>query len=271
MRYAWERLAVRALFSHRPSARTAQAAMRIVDRYWHAFSLNLILPLIPFLAGLISVGCAWAWARFIARRSILGLHLSFMCKDLQEVRKHLVSWLAISFPILHVLYGVLCVKALSTFFCVEMLDGSWALTAAPDIVCWEGDHIIMIFVSILAIILYVIGIPAYVFFILLYAHRHDKFKDAEWLQILGFLYTRYGNRSPFSARHIRPWLDLSSSHTVALPHGYLGWPILRRARILLVGADVPDASAFFRPMHGRTQQQSVRPRGKYSPIDVFLP
>ena len=196
----------------------------MVHRYWHAFVLNLVLPLISFLVGLMSTGTAWVWARFVKRRSIFGLHLSFMCVDYRDVRELILSWLAIAFPILHVLYGVLCVKAFSTFFCTKMLDGSWALTAAPDIVCWEGDHIIMIFISILAIIMYVVGIPAYVLFALLYAHKNDKFKDPEWLQVLGFLYTRYGNVSlrfpSFSS------LNLELAH-----HGtfnaqfYLGSPI----------------------------------------------
>ena len=66
-------------------------------------------------------------------------------------------------------------------------------------VCGTRHHLLvrkyarcMVAASVLAIVAYVMGIPCYVLSALWYARRHDKLANPEWLQVLGFAYTRYG-------------------------------------------------------------------------------
>ena len=176
-------------------------------RYWHSYTLMLSLPVIPFLLTIVFGGLAFAFACVLdgreigilhagRRGSVLGIHhlrLPFMCSDQEQAREYVLEWLSLAIPWLHVCYCGLCVKVFQTFDCLRMSDGVLVLSVAPDIRCWESPtHQWMVAVSSLALIVYVLGIPAYTLATMLYARRHDKFKDAEFLKVLGFLYTRYG-------------------------------------------------------------------------------
>jgi hypothetical protein len=111
--------------------------------------------------------------------------------------------LSASVPFMHIVYNGICVKIFSTFMCTTFRDGVEYLDVAPDIVCWTSStHHAMLAAAVCGIIVYVVGIPAYVFFTLTYGQRNDKFKDPEWLQVLGFLYVRYGMCACLHARHV---------------------------------------------------------------------
>ena len=50
----------------------------------------------------------------------------------------------------------------------------------------------MMGISVLAIIVYVIGLPALTLFSTLYLYRNDEMRNPEWLVSLGLFYRDYG-------------------------------------------------------------------------------
>ena len=140
-----------------------------------------------------------------------------------QARDCLLSFLAGSIPFLHIVYGI-CMKALNTFSCLQLRDCTLVLWIAPEVVCWEAaEHWAMVALSVLAILVYVIGIPAYVFCTMWYAHRKDKLKDPKWRFVLGFLYERCGTHA--------------TSHRISCRVGYHGlqWNGPRRASLACLG------------------------------------
>jgi hypothetical protein len=84
-------------------------------------------------------------------------------------------------------------KVFNTFSCIELRSGQKVMSVAPEVVCWETqEHGWMVVVSSLVIVLYVLGVPMYVFVVTWIAKRYDKFKSPVFLKIFGFLYIRYG-------------------------------------------------------------------------------
>jgi hypothetical protein len=156
----------------------------------------------PFSLTFLWVSLAWTWARFVGRRTFLGIRRNFMCENSEQVREYLMEWLSVSVPFLNIVYNGLCMKTLNTFSCIELRDGTSVLAVATDVVCWDSaQHRTMVVISIAAFCLYIVGIPGYVFCTMMYAHRNDKFKHPEFLQVLGFLYTRYGAVQHPADRH----------------------------------------------------------------------
>ena len=177
-------------FKHLWDGRSGRAACS--RRYPFSFGLMLLIPMVPFSITFASTAVAWMWSRAIARPTLCGLRLWFTCADSAQVRELFIRGLAKSVGFLHIVYNGICMKTFLTFHCTELFDGSSFLTVAPRITCGDDEHRAMVAVSICSIVVYVIGIPAYVLCTMLYAHRHDKLKDPEWLHVLGFLYARYG-------------------------------------------------------------------------------
>ena len=173
-------------------------------RYRYSFGLTLMLPLIPFSVSGIMIAVSWLWARTIAASAVYGVSFGFMCASAGDVRQYAMLWLARSVPFLHVIYNVICAKTFNTFSCFQLRDGPSVMVAAPEVVCWDGaEHRALVGVSILAVGIYVIGIPAYVFCLMRYAHRNDKLRDPEYLQVVGFIYVRYGTpRARCFASHL---------------------------------------------------------------------
>ena len=162
-------------------------------RYFHSFVLMLVLPLLPFILALGCTGIAWVWSRTVAKRRVFGLRLNIMAENSAQVREYLLGSLAKSLPFVHIIYNCICVRTFNTFSCFQLRDGTMVLWIAPDIVCWEGsEHILMVALSVISIIVYVLGIPAYVFCTMRYAGQNDMLESCEWLKALGFLYCRYG-------------------------------------------------------------------------------
>ena len=187
--------------------------------------VQLLMPVLPFCAVLISSAAAWLWSRFMSVRSVHGLHLPFMCEDAARVRAHMLSGLSLALPFMHIVYNSICVTVFNTFQCFLLPDGKYRLTAAPDVVCWEeGEHQAMVAASILATLVYIIGVPTYVLLLIHFAKRHNKLKDPEWLKCVGFLYVRYGTPPlcPYAPRTgrvvaticvcvcVHSWMPLSS-------------------------------------------------------------
>jgi hypothetical protein len=68
------------------------------------------------------------------------------------------------------------------------------MMAAPEVVCWDSsEHKTMIAVSIVALIVYVFGLPAFTFGSTWYFHSKDRLRDPLVLQLIGIFYREYGN------------------------------------------------------------------------------
>lgn len=63
--------------------------------------------------------------------------------------------------------------ALQYFHCVHQLDGTWTLNAQPSIKCYAGQHmdISRITAAVCGIVLYIVGIPVCVTYVL-YKNKH---------------------------------------------------------------------------------------------------
>lgn len=152
----------------------------------------MLLPTIPFMLTLLFVAVAKAWSLLVKRRSMCGLRFKFMCADAQDVHRYLLSWIAKAVPFLNVMYNSLCMKSFDTFSCFQLRDQTYVLSVAPQIICGSDEHRSMIGVSAVAIVFYVFGIPVYVLATMLHGRHKDKFKDPVWLDVLGYMYQRYG-------------------------------------------------------------------------------
>ncbi len=80
-------------------------------------------------------------------------------------------------------YNSLCTKLFNSFSCFQLADGTYVLSAAPDLQCWDNvEHHAMVGVSILGIVVYVLGIPAYVLATMLYAIPYSPALDVSaWM------------------------------------------------------------------------------------------
>ncbi len=247
-------------------------------RYTYSFYLTMALPLVPVAVGCAFTALAWAWSSVPMLRSAVPmlrgstailnrrLLLGFMCEDAAQVHEYSLSWLEFAVPFLNLNYNSLCTKCFDTFGCYPLRDGTKFLAVAPYIACWDTlEHRSMIAASIIGIVAYVVGIPAYVFATLQYAmpscglgatpdrligrdgryaQSKDKFKDARHLQVLGFLYTRFGNVRLPSFRRGPSYLALVGFFVGA-----------RRAGLLLVGVGVPLEALCFQPNLIRLQRR----------------
>jgi hypothetical protein len=200
MQYIWHAVTASCLLSEGvwryscPSILQSMATQPVIlHRYSSTFYLTMLLPAIPFMLTLLMTGIAVAWSFLVKRHSMCAVRLKWMCANPQEVHRYLLSWIASAVPFLNVTYNSLCVKAFATFSCFQLRDQTWVLNAAPQVVCWESEeHSAMIVVSVVAIVVYVIGIPLYVSTTMIYAHRRDKLKDPVWLDVFGYMYQQYG-------------------------------------------------------------------------------
>ena len=173
---------------------------RARGRYVYSFYLSLALPLIPFAIGFVFTGLAWGWSSVPILRQSSGVtiagrkwRLGFMCENGTEVYKYLLTWLEFAVPFLNINYNSLCTKCFDTFLCSQLADGAYFLNVAPDVACWDNpEHQAMVGVSILGLVVYVLGIPAYVLATMLYA-VFDR-SVLQWLHIEG-LHVPIGTRS----------------------------------------------------------------------------
>jgi len=88
-------------------------------------------------------------------------------------------------------YHTYTIKALEFFSCLDLPDGSSYLAAAPEVTCWEGAHLHMIPVAILAALVYTVGVPMCFFCILRHGAKNNLFKDPSFSRKFGWMFLRY--------------------------------------------------------------------------------
>ena len=62
------------------------------------------------------------------------------------------------------------------------------LAAAPFIDCWEPDHLFFFGFSLLAVIVYAVGIPTATYAVLRYGRTHDLLRERRFFKRFGFAY-----------------------------------------------------------------------------------
>jgi hypothetical protein len=129
--------------------------------YYSATGFTLALPVIFLSISVLHVLLAYVWSKTVARRQIWGLRLPFMHAEIDRVYDFAIQRLASWLSILVILYNELCKKSFQTFMCETLPDGKSFLIADPDIECNTVRHHIMIGFSVFALIVYVVGIPAF--------------------------------------------------------------------------------------------------------------
>jgi hypothetical protein len=124
---------------------------------------------------------------------VLTVHLGFMCENFEQVKLYGLGALKQSIPFVGVVYNNVCLSSFATFSCQTLRDGSAVLRIAPSIVCYESDeHKTMIAISLLALIVYVFGLPMITLGTTLYASKWDKLRDENFLATIGLFYREYG-------------------------------------------------------------------------------
>ncbi|MFN3502087.1 MAG: hypothetical protein ACK4ZJ_07495 [Allorhizobium sp.] len=96
------------------------------------------------------------------------------------VRKHAESRAGETLLLLQVMYLTLAGRALQLFDCKQLADGSNVLQAAPYIRCWEAgsEHAALAVLGVVAVALYVAGIPLLFWRVLRWARRLEQAWEA---------------------------------------------------------------------------------------------
>jgi len=161
--------------------------------YYKSFWFTIFLPVMFGIGHLAWVGLGYAWMKLVARRTAFGGKLALSCfiTDAQEFRQFWMTSFSNWIALLVILYNALCVTSLQAFVCDDMPDGARVLRIDPDQPCGTGDHMVVMAFAVLAIIVYVLGIPIALFLTLFQKRKHNQLKDDESLLLLGFVYTDY--------------------------------------------------------------------------------
>lgn len=173
--------------------------------FLHSYGLQFMLPLLWAAVSLLLTGFAWLHMRAYRARDKDGrprypaqaralrwcvpcLHQPRTRRGFREtvdghIRRNLV--------LVIVIYNTLSKQAFDAFVCVELPDGTSFVSFIPDVTCGSGRHSEMTAISVLAVIVYVIGIPLSVYFILWHGRKHNLLRDERYLRRYGQLYRRY--------------------------------------------------------------------------------
>ncbi len=197
-------------------------------RYTNTYYILLIIGLIPFFLSFALYGMACLWVRLTevvdngkkqAKHSIGGIHLPFMCEDCEKARLLLLRGLKESTPFFGVVYTNVCSMTFASFSCMPLRSGMQVLIAAPQVVCYEYEHNVLVGISILSLIVYVLGIPAIILGVTVYAKLNNKFVDRAWLIVAGIFYREYGTR-PQPVVERGNWIEIwvvARTHDAAMP------------------------------------------------------
>ena len=197
-------------------------------RYTYAYYVLLIIGLIPFFLSFALYGMARLWVRLTevvdngkkqAKHSIGWVHLPFMCEDREKARLLLMRGLRESTPFFGVVYNNVCSMTFASFSCMTLRSGMQVLIAAPQVVCYEYEHNVLVGISILSLIVYVFGIPAIILGVTVYAKLNNKFTDRDWLIVAGIFYREYGTHpQPVVERGnwVEVWVVVRT-HDAAMP------------------------------------------------------
>jgi hypothetical protein len=185
--------------AHAATLRTLAEGL-VACRWAYGYYVLLVIPIFPFMISCLLAAVASLWSRRGWPGHVWGFQLGFMCETGKQVRMYFLSCIGASLPFLGVIYNNVCLQAFSCFACSRLRDGALVLTVAPSVTCFTPEHSFMMGISVVAILVYVIGLPALTLFSTLYLYRNDEMRNPEWLVSLGLFYRDYGVlTAPFHA------------------------------------------------------------------------
>ena len=150
----------------------------------------LCIPLIPFVLCAVAYGLARLWVQYAKQESFYGLHLPFMVSSPELARQYLLDCISSAVPFPSIVYNSICQLSFGVFSCQELRNGVLVMAAAPAIECWEsGTHQGLVAAAIIALIVYVIGVPAVTLGAVMYWRRKQMLNDRDILKAFGWLYT----------------------------------------------------------------------------------
>jgi hypothetical protein len=94
----------------------------------------------------------------------------------------------------HISYNTIVVKCTEVFFCFEAADGISYLAASPEIVCKSPTHVALQIFGALGIVVYVVGLPAFLGWILYVGRTRGYLSRPRYVARYGFFYRRYETR-----------------------------------------------------------------------------
>jgi hypothetical protein len=232
----------------------------------------MALPLLPLAIGVGFTLLAWAWSSVTVLRSHTSVNLAnrswrlgFMCKDSTQVYEYFLTWMEFGVPFLNIVYNSLCTKCFDAFSCFQLADGTLALNVAPDLACWDSaEHRAMVGVAILGLLIYVLGIPAYVLSTMLYGMLEYAL-GVTWRRgrSHGMVGMRTGGTSSKTQRSCK-YLGFCTTNTVSILRlrscacccvFFHRFRTARRARVLHVGAYVSPEALCVLPLLGRLSSE----------------
>ncbi|KAK3242765.1 hypothetical protein CYMTET_47560 [Cymbomonas tetramitiformis] len=156
----------------------------VIENYGFEWSyyLQLILPLIVLAVNWLTYGVVAYKIRHASAT------MAVKARKLEQLRDTKISTVT-SFT--EVVYHSLCIRCFQAWMCDSMGDDLQYLVAAPYIECWEGPHIVMVVVSILALFVYVIGIPVVFAAVLHYGYKNDLLVAESFASKFGWMYGAY--------------------------------------------------------------------------------
>ena len=92
---------------------------------------------------------------------------------------------------MNMLYVGTLAKSLGIFACDQLPDGTYYLVGAPGVVCYEGDHVKLMVLAVIAIVVYSFGWPLFLFVAFRVSARKFLLQDAKFKTMLGFVYNAF--------------------------------------------------------------------------------
>ena len=179
------------------------------DKVWPLFTggfyVLVLIPIMPFAICGVLYGMARVWAKYIKRESLYRVHLGFMVETKELAWQYLLRCIKASVPFPGIVYNNMCQACFNIFSCQQLRDGVTVMAAAPAIVCWESEkHKSLVIVAIIALIVYVFGVPIFTLGTVVWARRKDRLRDPDVLVAFGFFYTWYSKCPRFATTLARP-------------------------------------------------------------------
>ena len=159
----------------------------------HVTSLTLTFCL-PFIWALVHgfrYLLARLWLKHVGTRSIAIariLPLSIFVVSESELADMSAGINVSLVTLLVVIYNAVCVKAFQSFMCTRLSDGQEILTVAPEVICGSSTHRLLLSFSVVAIFVYVFGVPIALYHKLHALYKENMLSDPETIKRWGFLY-----------------------------------------------------------------------------------
>eukprot|EP00854_Cymbomonas_tetramitiformis_P003885 gene3885-4846_t len=111
--------------------------------------------------------------------------------DKARLRKSLDNSIAnfLKFTVMN--YNILVEKTLQVFVCEKMEDGTYFLSAGPEVTCYKAAHIGLMVAAILGICIYVIGVPVLLYQNLTWGQKNHVLNHPRFKTTFGWMYERY--------------------------------------------------------------------------------